>query len=116
MTIQLDRRGFLKATSALGATLVVGFGAGGRLAVADNHSAADLNAFVSVGDDDSVTAIVKHFEMRQGTTTGLSTLLAEEMDVPWENVRVSFAPSNNDLSKNLAFGGGVQPRWYLWIH
>lgn len=105
MTLRMDRRGFLKTTGALGTSLLVGFGAGGRLATADDHSAADLNAFVRVGDDDSVTVIVKHFEMGQGTTTGLSTLVAEEMDVPWENVKVSFAPSNHDLYKNLAFGG-----------
>ncbi len=105
MTIRMDRRAFLKASGALGTTLVVGFGTGGKLAIADNHHAADLNAFVSIADDDSVTVIVKHFEMGQGTATGLSTLVAEEMDVPWDSVKVRFAPSNNDLYKNLAFGG-----------
>ena len=105
MSVQLNRREFLKSSGALGASLFVGFNAVGSLAIADNHDSADLNAFVSVSGDGSVTVIVKHFEMGQGTTTGLSTLVAEEMDVPWDSVKASFAPSNNELYKNLAFGG-----------
>ena len=104
MTMQLNRRGFLKTTGALGAGFVVGFNTSGSLAVAAHHSATDLNAFVRVSEDGTVTAILKHFEMGQGTTTGLTTLIAEEMDLPWGSVKTSFAPSDNETYKNLAFG------------
>jgi len=71
MNVKLNRREFLKSSGVLGASLVVGFNAAGALAVAGEHNSADLNAFVRVGDDDTVTVIAKHFEMGQGTTTGL---------------------------------------------
>jgi isoquinoline 1-oxidoreductase beta subunit len=107
MTIQMNRREFLKAGGALGASLVVGFNAAGVLAATTSSSAAgavEINAFVKVAADGSVTAVAKHFEMGQGTSTGLATLIAEEMDVAWERVIVEFAPSDNERYKNLLFG------------
>ncbi len=101
----MNRRDFLKTSSVLGATLVIGFGSSGSLAAtADNASAADFNPYVRIHTDGTVHVIAKHFEMGQGTTTGLTTLVAEELDVPWDSVRVEFAPSNNELYKNLLFG------------
>ena len=37
----------------------------------------DPNVFLRIGADNSVTLISKHFEMGQGATTGLATLVAE---------------------------------------
>src|SRR5215471_19788655 len=62
------------------------------------------NAFVRVGSDDTVTVLIKHIEFGQGPFTGLSTLVAEEMDADWSKVRAEHAPSNAELYKNLAFG------------
>lgn len=62
------------------------------------------NAFVRVGLDDTVTVLSKHIEFGQGPFTGLATLVAEEMDADWSQVRAEHAPSNPDLYKNLAFG------------
>jgi isoquinoline 1-oxidoreductase beta subunit len=62
------------------------------------------NAFVRVGTDNTVTVLVKHIEFGQGPFTGLTTLVAEEMDADWSQMRAEHAPSNPDLYKNLAFG------------
>lgn len=62
------------------------------------------NAFVRVGTDDTVTVLVKHIEFGQGPFTGLSTLVAEEMDADWAQMRAEHAPANVELYKNLAFG------------
>src|SRR5258707_5373838 len=62
------------------------------------------NAFVRVGLDDTVTVLIKHIEFGQGPFTGLSTLVAEEMDADWSKVRAEHAPANAELYKNLAFG------------
>src|SRR5207237_5182305 len=62
------------------------------------------NAFVRVGTDDSVTVLIKHIEFGQGPFTGLATLVAEEMDADWSQVRAEHAPSNAELYKNFAFG------------
>ncbi len=103
-TLQTSRRSFLKGSAALaGATLVVGYRADGALAAAD--TAADLNPFVRIEPDGTVVAIVKHFEMGQGTTTGLTTLIAEELDADWARVVPEFAPANSEIYGNLFFGG-----------
>ena len=62
------------------------------------------NAFVRIGTDDTVTVLIKHIEFGQGPFTGLSTIVAEELDADWSKVRAEHAPANVELYKNLAFG------------
>jgi isoquinoline 1-oxidoreductase beta subunit len=62
------------------------------------------NAFLRVAPDSTVTVIVKHIELGEGTLTGLSTLVAEEMDADWSQVRAEEAPANTEVYKNLLFG------------
>ncbi|WP_459618239.1 xanthine dehydrogenase family protein molybdopterin-binding subunit [Bordetella sp. 2513F-2] len=63
------------------------------------------NAFVRIGTDDSVTVIAKHLEMGQGSYTGLATLLAEELDAAWDQVRVEGAPADAERYQTAALGG-----------
>ena len=65
---------------------------------------SELNAFVKVASDNSITVVVKHIEMGQGSSTGLTTLVAEEMDASWDQMRWEPAPANNDVYMNFAFG------------
>ena len=60
------------------------------------------NAFIRIGTDDTVTVLIKHIEFGQGPFTGLSTIVAEELDADWSQMRAEHAPSNPDLYKNLA--------------
>lgn len=62
------------------------------------------NAFVRIAADDSVTVLVKHIEFGQGPFTGLATLVAEELDADWGQMRAEHAPSDAKLYANLAFG------------
>jgi isoquinoline 1-oxidoreductase beta subunit len=62
------------------------------------------NAFLRVGPDNTVTVISKHSEGGQGIYTGLATIIAEELDADWSQVRVESAPADRDLYKNLQFG------------
>ncbi len=62
------------------------------------------NAFVRIGTDDTVTVIVKHLDKGQGVTTGLPTIVAEELDADWAQMRFAFAPADAQLYNNLAFG------------
>ena len=62
------------------------------------------NAFVRIGADNSITIISKHIEMGQGSYTGLATMLAEELDADWAQVRVESAPADASRYANLAFG------------
>lgn len=97
-----SRRGFLKGAAAAAAVLVVGVRPDGTLAA--TSGAGDLNPFVRIGADGRVTAIVKHFEMGQGTSTGLTTLIAEEIGVTMDQIGFEFAPSNPAVYANLFFG------------
>ncbi|MEM8658243.1 MAG: molybdopterin cofactor-binding domain-containing protein, partial [Pseudomonadota bacterium] len=103
MTLNTSRRGFLQGAAAAGAVLAIGLDARGVLAKTD-AAGGTLTPFVTVSPEGKVTAIVKHFEMGQGTTTGLTSLIAEEMNLTLEAVDYVFAPSDNDRYKNLLFG------------
>ncbi|MBK1722550.1 xanthine dehydrogenase family protein molybdopterin-binding subunit [Thiocystis violacea] len=107
----LSRRRFLQQGLAAGAGLTLGVqlsGVSRRLDAAPSKpdAAAPLepNAFVRIGTDDSVTVIVKHLEMGQGTYTGLPTLVAEELDARWDQVRVEGAPADAARYNNLFWG------------
>ena len=62
------------------------------------------NAFIRIAPDNTITVIVKHLEFGQGPLTGLTTLVAEELDADWSQMRAEEAPANADLYNNLAFG------------
>lgn len=62
------------------------------------------NAFVRIAADDTVTVIAKHLEMGQGTYTGLATLVAEELDAAWSQIRVEGAPADVKRYNNLLWG------------
>ncbi|WP_372574145.1 xanthine dehydrogenase family protein molybdopterin-binding subunit [Ruegeria jejuensis] len=103
MTLNTSRRGFLKSAAAAVAVLYVGARPDGVIAAA-NANGAMLNPFVKISSDGTVTAIVKHFEKGQGPATGLTTLIAEELGVPIEDVAYEFAPSDAGTYNNLLFG------------
>lgn len=62
------------------------------------------NAFVRIDRDSMVTVLSKHVEMGQGSYTGLATIVAEELDADWNQIRVAGAPADAKLYNNLAFG------------
>src|SRR6476660_1632736 len=62
------------------------------------------NAFVRIGNDDTVTVLVKHIEFGQGPFTGLATLVAEELNADWSKVRAEHAPADANLYKNFLLG------------
>ncbi|MEO1773414.1 MAG: xanthine dehydrogenase family protein molybdopterin-binding subunit [Pseudomonadota bacterium] len=101
MTLHTNRRGFLRGGAALGAALVIGITPEGALA---SDAIVEVNPFVRIAPDGTVTVLIKHFEMGQGTTTGLTTLVAEELDADWDTIAVEFAPSDNARYANLFFG------------
>jgi isoquinoline 1-oxidoreductase beta subunit len=80
---------------------MAGPGQGGGTAAA---GAFEPNAFVRIGTDNTVTVIVKHLEMGQGTFTGLPTLVAEELDADWSQIRAEGAPADASRYNNLFMG------------
>ena len=101
-----SRRAFLKTAAATAAGLTIGFHWSGPLsrALADTSKDFAPNAFLRIAPDNSVTVIAKHLEMGQGTYTGLATIVAEELDADWAQIRVESAPADASKYANLAFG------------
>jgi isoquinoline 1-oxidoreductase subunit beta len=106
------RRDFLKSAGTVSAmALTIGFDWAGpaRRAVASPAAPAAgasfaPNAFLRIGSDNRVTVIAKHVEMGQGAYTGIATIVAEELDADWAQVRVESAPADAKRYANLAFG------------
>src|SRR6266571_1109459 len=105
------RRDFLKAGAGLTLGVILapkvfaqaaGPGRAGGEVVAT--AALEPNAFVRIGADNTVTVIVKHIEMGQGTYTGLPTLVTDELDADWSQIRVEGAPADASRYNNLFFG------------
>ena len=97
---QINRRAFLASSTGLTFSLAMG----GSMLVSQNAQAADpaikLNAWITIGTDDTVTMMVPTAEMGQGTTTALPLILAEELDADWSKVKAEFAPPNPKVYGN----------------
>jgi isoquinoline 1-oxidoreductase beta subunit len=104
------RRAFLKSAGTVTAVaLTIGFdwASSTREALAAAPAAGVPfvpNAFLRIGADNTVTVIAKHVEMGQGAYTGIATVVAEELDADWAQVRVESAPADATRYANLAFG------------
>ena len=63
-----------------------------------------IQPFVHIRPDNTVVVLSKHLDKGQGTASGLATLVADELDAAWDQVRVEFAPSNPQVYANSLFG------------
>jgi len=118
--IETSRRDFLKNSAVLGAGLVVAFVIPGANRFAQAASTPDAvfapNAFLRIAPDGSVTILLGHSEMGQGIWTGLTMLIAEELDADWTKIRVEHAPASAADYGLPAFGnmqitGGSTSTW-----
>ncbi len=109
-TTEMNRRRFLQVTSLAGAGFLIGCSdtKDSPTAMIDTKPATavdtDLNVFVRIQADDLVTVVIKHLDKGQGVTTGLTTIVAEELDADWAQMRWEFAPANAELYNNLLWG------------
>lgn len=113
--LPLSRRGFLRVLGGAGVGLIIDVyfartalaqrsGAASVIRVEGPEETIDATGFVKIAPDNTVTVMVKHLEMGEGSYTGLATLVAEELDADWSQMRAQGAPANAELYKNLAFG------------
>lgn len=106
----VSRRSFLIASAAVTGGFLVGF----RPA-----SAQDLPPFITpppgdqpvqpyvrINADNTVTALSAHLDMGQGIYSGIATLVAEEMNADYAQMRVEGA--SGPAYGNLTFGGALQ--------
>ncbi len=105
----LSRRDFLNATATVGGGLVIALTLPGPAAKSNSaargsfdavpgavagaaRSGSQLNAWLKIGRDNSITILVDRSEMGQGVYTALPMLLAEELNIDFDAIRIVAAP------------------------
>ena len=104
----VSRRDFLIAGSAAGGGLLLAclVGERPRPAATGAAAASDFapNAFVRIGTDGGVTLVMPQVEMGQGMYTSMPMLLAEELEVKLDEVKLEHAPPSDKLYANPFLG------------
>ena len=95
-TIDTDRRRFLKlSATAVGASLVLGINWSCTSNDGQDSSAGSddfvPNAWLRISSDNSVTVVVAESEMGQGPYTLMPMMVAEELEVGWDQIKVERA-------------------------
>ncbi len=120
-TVNVSRRNFLRAGAVTGGGLVVGFSLQGcstaPLPLADS-AGLSANAFLQITPDNTVRFYCPRDEMGQGVTTGLGTLVAEELDVHPADLDIVFAGvhaeyNNPDMGVQATGGSNSLKAHYL---
>jgi isoquinoline 1-oxidoreductase beta subunit len=109
MTLEItgaSRRELLKA-SVVGGGLVLSFSIAAKAEAAEAAGAQALNAYVRVAPNGIVTIMAKNPEIGQGVKTSLPMMIAEELDVAWENVRIEQADNDPKLFSRQFAGGSL---------
>ena len=108
----VSRRTFLSVSVAAGGGMLLALSipehADGSVSVRKSEvpaKDADINAYITIGPDNTVTITSKIPEIGQGIKTTLPMIIAEELDVDWSTVRIVQAPIDPKLY-GLQFAGG----------
>lgn len=114
----LSRRGFIVGTGATGLTIGILASCSPSLNEPDAPDYSNLppndevNAWVHIDHDDTVTVRIARSEMGQGTLTGLAQLVAEELDCDWDKVTTEYPTPGENLARERVWGdystGGSQ--------
>jgi isoquinoline 1-oxidoreductase beta subunit len=95
----INRRDFIKVGALLGGGLVISIAVPFKSLLSAKASPNTFapNAFLRIGEDNSIVIILSKVEMGQGIWTTLPMLLAEELDCDWSKISVEHsAPGTVD--------------------
>ncbi|OUS29963.1 hypothetical protein A9Q99_07850 [Gammaproteobacteria bacterium 45_16_T64] len=120
MSTTINRRQFLQTSGLTGTGLAFSLSIGGcaNLSRADTAHAWQANAWLEITADNTVSFYLHRTEMGQGTMTGLTTLIAEELEVSPEfiNVKTSSVHANYvHPDYGLQITGGSSSTSSSWI-
>lgn len=118
---QHNRRSFLKVSAAAGGGLVLGFSWLASCTPAEEEAVAevvrqmpenwfDINGFLKIGDNGLVTIMSPNPEIGQNVKTAMPMIVAEELDVAWEDVIVEQAGLDTDKYTRQLAGGSQSIR------
>ncbi|MRX63734.1 xanthine dehydrogenase family protein molybdopterin-binding subunit [Maribacter luteus] len=114
-----NRRSFMKISAAASGGMLIGFSwlNGCVPATPDKKTGLavpkewfDINGYIKIGDTGVVTIYSPNPEIGQNVKTSMPMIVAEELDIPWENVIVEQAPLNTGFYQNQFAGGSLSIR------
>lgn len=95
------RRRFLATSSASAGGLMLGF----HVPMAQSQGTpSEINAWVQIKPDETVTIRIARSEMGQGTLTGLAQLVAEELQCDWARVTTDYPTPGQNLARQRVWG------------
>jgi len=111
---QYNRRSFLKISAAAGGGMLIGFSwLTGCITdtkvepIAVPNEWFEINGYIKIGDTGMVTIYSPNPEIGQNVKTSMPMIVAEELDVDWNNVVVEQAPLNTGFYQNQFAGGSL---------
>ncbi|MCZ6899116.1 MAG: molybdopterin-dependent oxidoreductase [Bacteroidetes bacterium] len=113
---QYNRRSFLKVTTAAGGGIVLGFSwlasctPSGEPLTEVPEEWFDINAFIKIGDNGMVTILSPNPEIGQNIKTSMPMIVAEELDVHWNDVTVEQAGLDTQKYVRQLAGGSQSIR------
>lgn len=111
-----NRRAFLKRSAVTGGGFVLGFSWLASCNPTEEEALAmpdewfDINGFLKIGENGVVTIMSPNPEIGQNVKTSMPMIVAEELDVDWNNVIVEQAPLNTDIFTRQLAGGSQSIR------
>src|SRR5438874_8458618 len=107
----LSRRSFIQTSVAAGGGFMLGFHMPVALAASigpqtqstTTASGIEVNAWIVIDRDSTVTLRIPHTEMGQGGITSVALLIAEELNVDWSKIKTEFADANRHLRNNKEY-------------
>ena len=99
--VSLNRRNFLKTSSAVTGGLMMGVTLGLPLTTQAAGTMHTPNAWVHIADDNTITLLSARSEMGQGVYTSMPMLIAEELHVDLRKVKVAIAPPGKAYTNAL---------------
>ena len=109
---QHNRRSFLKVSAAAGGGMMIGFSWLTQCTPATEEVIAvpnewfKINGYIKIGDTGLVTIYSPNPEIGQNVMTSMPMVVAEELDVKWDQVVVEQGALDEDAFKNPQFAGG----------
>ncbi len=106
----ISRRTLIRSMLAAGGGMILGFHIPGAEAAVvapkpwtGPTDGVEINAWLTIGADGTVTIRVPHTEQGQGALTSVSMMVTEELDVPWESVHAVFADMNRHVNRGREY-------------
>jgi isoquinoline 1-oxidoreductase beta subunit len=101
----VNRRDFIRLSAVSSLGLVIGIPKIGLTA----DAVTELHPLIRIGADGSITLYAQNPELGQGVKTALPMIIAEELDVDWNAIRVEQADWNPRLDNQFS-GGSLSIR------